>query len=184
MGKKNGAGILPIAYYNNEIYILCAREQKLDGWNGSRLYSDFGGGIEKNEEFIDCAVRECYEESMGLFGTKYILRKKIKKNTVMKYIQDSYCCYFIKIEYDKGLENAFNQFFGYIKTFAKKSNNKYNVSGAPRGYFEKDKLKWFCLNDILNQNDTELKQNFRKFFIRMLRKMDYNKLKLNFNKLI
>ena len=79
MGKKNGAGILPIAFHNNKIYILCAREQKVDGWDGSRLYSDFGGGIEKDEGFIDCAVREGYEESMGIIGSKFTLRKKLKK---------------------------------------------------------------------------------------------------------
>lgn len=182
MEKKNGAGILPIAFYNNKIYILCAREQKVDGWDGSRLYSDFGGRLEKKEGFIDCAVRECYEESMGLFGSKYNLRKKIKKDTVLKYIGDRYCCYFIKINYDKNLEDSFNRFFGYIKTFAQKSNNTYKVKGSPKGYFEKDKIRWFCLKDILEKKDNELKKNFRRVFIKMLRRMDYNKLKKNFEK--
>ena len=64
-----------MCYYNNEWLILCGREREFSKDKDSGKWSDFGGGAEKHEAPKAVAIRECYEESMGIFGNKYVLRE-------------------------------------------------------------------------------------------------------------
>ena len=67
-----GASILPITLINNKICFLFGKERDIDenpGW------SDFGGGTEKGETFLDTAIREGSEELTGFLGSP----KKIKE---------------------------------------------------------------------------------------------------------
>lgn len=48
----------------------------------SDLLCDLGGGVDENEDFIDAAIRELYEESMGLISIDY---DSILENSIAMY---------------------------------------------------------------------------------------------------
>ncbi len=56
------AGIIFYFYENKELYFIFA----LDANHGEM--TDMGGSIELNENFIEAAIRETYEESLGIFN--------------------------------------------------------------------------------------------------------------------
>lgn len=62
------AGLLLYSYApnTNDIYFLLGQERKISGWSGSGKWSDFGGIKHKNESGIECATRECIEETLGI----------------------------------------------------------------------------------------------------------------------
>ena len=76
-----GGGILPIAFKNGKIYFLFGRET-IDIWKDSGLWSDFGGGKEKNETYKETAIREGWEETDGVLGNlktiEYLIENMIE----------------------------------------------------------------------------------------------------------
>ena len=73
------AGILPFSRIikNNKqmIYFLFSRETMDDKKSKDRGYwSEFGGSRDKGETHLDTAIREGYEESNGIFGSKRKLK--------------------------------------------------------------------------------------------------------------
>ena len=67
-----GAGILPIAFHNGEVYLLFGEECN------ERKWIDFGGGKDKGESTIQTATRECYEELDGFLGSANELKQMIE----------------------------------------------------------------------------------------------------------
>ena len=70
----NGAGILPIAYLDKELYFLFGLEREFGTW------SDFGGGKYKHENIIDTASREGSEELNGFLGSSDDIKNIINNN--------------------------------------------------------------------------------------------------------
>ena len=71
-----GASILPVTIYKNKIYFLFGKERDIDenpGW------SDFGGGTEKGESFLNTAIREGSEEITGFLGNTKDIKKLLSK---------------------------------------------------------------------------------------------------------
>jgi hypothetical protein len=101
-----GAGILPIAKKNNQIYFLFGKENK---YNDTPGWADFGGGIESNENILDSAVREGWEESTGFLGTPQEMKKKILKNKKMCIDIPGYKTFLLPIEYDEKMVEYFNK---------------------------------------------------------------------------
>ena len=77
-----GAGILPTCIHNGNLYFLFGKENK---YNDTPGWSDFGGGTDKNESYLDTAIREGTEELTGFLGLKKELADKLKKGN---YILD------------------------------------------------------------------------------------------------
>tara|TARA_B100000963_G_C22639379_1_gene679523 strand:- start:8007 stop:8495 length:489 start_codon:yes stop_codon:yes gene_type:complete len=134
-----GAGILPIAYYKDELYLLFSREYNKH--KGHVDWRDFGGTPENNETDIQTAVREGWEESAGFLGNKKNIYNLIKNNLVTKVNSNKYTVYVVLIEYDKTLPKKFREHF--LKMY-KKDKTKI----AKNGFYEKDMLKWIKVKDI------------------------------------
>ena len=143
--KQNwsSAGIIPISVYNNKLYVLLGRESK--GIDKGK-YDAFGGSSEvKDKTAKDTAVRECYEESMGFFGSC----DYIKKNSKL-LIPDLDTDFILKVEYQPNtLPKLFNDVYKYMKC---------GVIKVKKGYLEKDNIRWFPVSKKQNTN------NFRKYF--------------------
>ena len=69
-----GAGILPISFYKNRIYLLFGKENKYADTPG---WSDFGGGIDNGETAYQTVIREAQEELTGFLGGDKEIKKRI-----------------------------------------------------------------------------------------------------------
>ena len=134
-----GAGILPVAYYKDELYLLFSREY--NKYKGHVDWRDFGGTPENNESDIQTAVREGWEESAWFLGNKKNIHNLIKNNLVIKVKNKKYTVYVVLIEYDKTLPKKFREHF--LKMYKK---DKAKI--AKNGFYEKDMLKWVKIKDI------------------------------------
>ena len=142
-----GAGILPLASYKGKLYFLFSRETKDKSYKDSGLWSDFGGSSEKGEGFFDTAVREGWEESMGIMGTKKDIKYILNNYTVGTVEIEGYKTYIVSMKYNKKIiklfENTYNK--------AKKENNE---KIGKNGLYEKDKIKWI---EVKNLSGLQLK---------------------------
>ncbi len=142
MGKKIiHTGIIPYYFHNNNYYLFLSEEVRdKNKWCG------FTGRREDNENLINAAAREGWEESMGLLGTISELEKKIKQAdyAIFSYQGNNASVqYLIKCELDtyNHLEHHFNNVTAYI-------NHCSNCQGK-EGCFEKTQGKWISLLDIM-----------------------------------
>ena len=153
-----GASILPVSIHNNQIYFLFGKEQSTDDTPG---WSDFGGGSEKNESLLETAIREGSEELTGFLGNVQQIKTLMNKYGTFKVdyvntyngIQHTYRVHIFPIEYDDKLPYYYNNNHSFLqnkldKTFMKKTK-----------IFEKQELKWFCINDLQKN-----KKLFRSFY--------------------
>lgn len=142
----DGAGILPIAYLDKELYFLFGLEREFGTW------SDFGGGKYKHENNIDTASREGSEELNGFFGSSDDIKKLINNNTLVTISSDKYITYVVLINFDKNLPYYFNNNYKCIKLHEPQLLKK-------EGLYEKSMIKWFSKTDIVKEKDT-----FREFY--------------------
>lgn len=154
-----GAGILPIALHNNEIYFLFAREGVVNGTDAGK-WSDFGGSTERGETKQKTAIREGWEESNGIFGSIKDVESLVKNRTVKTIDIGSYRCYLVAIEYNIGIPRRFMDDYKYTIT------NYPNFVNANNGLYEKDRVQWVPFS--------KLKQNslrFRPWYLQVVRKL-------------
>tara|TARA_Y100000816_G_C25657197_1_gene349054 strand:+ start:31 stop:546 length:516 start_codon:yes stop_codon:yes gene_type:complete len=159
---KKGGGILPVAIKNNEIYFLFSREGMIPKTKISGKWSDFGGSHENNETVFQTAVREGFEESNNMFESIDILKDTIKRNWITSIQTKTYITYLFKIDYDDNLPEKFEQHYNKVLRDNEELVLKYN------GLYEKDRVKWIKLEDIL-----EHKHEFRVWYIPILFKIKY-----------
>ena len=136
-----GAGILPLASYKGKLYFLFSRESKNIKYKDSGLWSDFGGGADKGEGFFETAVREGWEESMGIMGTKEKIKNILNNYTVETIEINGYKTYIIMMEYNREIVNLFDKQY---KKALKEDSDKIGKNGL----YEKDKIRWIELNDL------------------------------------
>ena len=153
--KWKAAGVIPIAIYNKQLYVLLGREAK-DRDKGK--YDAFGGGRDKKDKTPkDTAVRECYEESMGFFGSQAYIQKTIKQ--LMPGLDTDFV---LKMDYSPyTLPKLFNDVHKYMKS---------GVIKTKRGYLEKDQIRWFPVNK--KQNTANFRNYFKKMFKYMIENHD------------
>ena len=72
-----GAGILPTTIHNNKLYFLFGKENQYE--DSAAGFSDFGGGTDNKENFLETAIREGGEELTGFLGNDNDLKKLLKK---------------------------------------------------------------------------------------------------------
>ena len=150
-----GGSILPVTIHNNKIYFLFGKERDIDenpGW------SDFGGGTDKGETFIQTAVREGGEELTGFLGTDSDLKKMLQKYGTYNIDYKSqgystYRCHIFPMDYDPMLPHYYknNQVFLQKHLDAKIIKNTK--------IFEKTQIKWFSFDDIKRHHN-----DFRSFY--------------------
>ena len=171
-----GASILPITVHNGKILLLFGKERDIDenpGW------SDFGGGTDKGETFLETAVREGGEEMTGFLGSSEDIKRLLKRFGTFKldFKSDNgygtYRCHIFPMDYDEYLPHYYN------------NNQRFLQKRLPTSIirdtkiFEKTQIKWFDINelakrrsefrgfyrniiDLIVENKTELEQFARK----------------------
>lgn len=150
-----GAGVIPIAVYNNKLYVLLGREAK---GRAKGKYDAFGGGKNKEDKTPrDTALREAYDESMGFFGSKSYIDKNM--HLLMPDLETDFI---LKIEYNpRTMPKLFSEVYKYMI----KSTNKIK-----KGYLEKDHIRWFQVNK--RQNTGIFRGYFKKMFRYMIENHD------------
>jgi hypothetical protein len=162
-----GAGILPIADHKGEIYIMLGRETADVKLKDSKKWSDFGGGAEFFESDEECAAREGYEETMGMFGNQGKLLLHIKEYRIMKINLENYTSYVLEVPYDKTLPNRFESVYKCVKRERKSLIKEKN------GFFEKDRVKWIALKKFKNEKRYRSIRPFYRAVIKILYKELY-----------
>jgi len=150
-----GGSILPITLHKGKIYFLFGKERDIDenpGW------SDFGGGTDKGETFINTAIREGQEELTGFLGTTNDIKKMLNKygtyNIDFKSEgYDAYRCHIFPMEYDELLPYYYNNNQQFLQQ--KLDPNIIKDSKI----FEKTQIKWFSFDEIKKN-----RSKFRSFY--------------------
>lgn len=154
-----GAGILPVALHNNEIFFLFAREGIINSVQPG-LWSDFGGSTERGETKLRTAIREGWEESNGIFGNIHDVAYIVKNKAVKIIDIGTYRTYIVPIDYDKHIPRYFSDDYKYTLT------NHPRFVKASNGMYEKDKVQWVPLSK-LKRNPSMIK--FRPWYVQIIK---------------
>ena len=143
-GIYMGGSILPVTLHNGKIYFLFGKERDIDenpGW------SDFGGGTDKGETFIQTAIREGGEELTGFLGSDNDIRQMLRKYGTYNIDYNSegystYRCHIFPMEYDEMLPYYYNN----NQQFLQKRLDSKIIRDTK--IFEKTQIRWFSFDDI------------------------------------
>jgi len=150
-----GGSILPATVHNNKVYLLFGKERDIDenpGW------SDFGGGTERGENYIETACREGSEELTGFLGDVNDIIKLLNKYGSIKIDYNSkghttYRSHIFPMKYDEYL----TQYYNNNQKFLQKRLEPKVIRNTK--IFEKTQIKWFSLDEIKKN-----KKQFRSFY--------------------
>jgi hypothetical protein len=140
-----GAGILPTTIHNGKLYFLFGKEGKYE--DTAPGFSDFGGGTDNNESYIETAVREGGEELTGFLGNDADVRKMLKTNGTynLDFKTDGHGIYRTHIfpfEYNDWLPHYYNNNHRFLdKRLPPKVFKTTKI-------FEKAEIRWICVDDI------------------------------------
>jgi 8-oxo-dGTP pyrophosphatase MutT (NUDIX family) len=150
-----GASILPVTIHNGKILLLFGKERNIDSNPG---WSDFGGGTDKGETFIETAVREGSEELTGFIGSPSDIRRLLNKYGTIHVDYNSkghntYRCHVFPMAYDEGLPHYYNN----NQIFLQKRLDPSIIRDSK--LFEKTQIKWFDINELAKR-----RSEFRDFY--------------------
>jgi len=152
-----GAGILPTAIYHGKLYFLFGKENYNE--KSAPGYSDFGGGQDGNENYLEAAIRESVEESTGFLGSEEDIKQIINKyDTYNIDLETSnknkiYRMHLIPYRYDPVLPFYYNNNAKFLHSHLDPKLIKESK------IFEKEEIQWFCIDDLIKN-----KSKFRHFF--------------------
>lgn len=151
-----GAGILPTTIYNNKIYFLFGKENQYE--DSASGFSDFGGGTDNQETFLQTAIREGTEELTGFLGSPDHLKKMLKKygTFTIDYNCEGYSTYrshLFPYPYDEMLPYYYNNNQRFLQ-----KHLDANIIKKTK-IFEKQEIQWICIDDIMKR-----KKEFRSYF--------------------
>lgn len=163
-----GAGILPTTIYKNKLYFLFGKENKYE--DTAPGFGDFGGGEDKNESFMDTAIREGCEELTGFLGSEDDIRKLLTRygtyDIDAKTTSGSiYRIHLFPLEYDDKLTFYYNNNQRFLQ------KRLYPNVIKKTKIFEKAEIRWICVDDLL-----KMKSEFRFFYDKTLGQI-YNERK-------
>ena len=144
---KKGGGIIPITIKNGEILVMLGRESEDVRSDGAGKWSDFGGVAEKRETYKECAVREGFEETMGMFGSQDTLSKLIDTKLACELKKNKYKSFAIHVNYKKNLPEDFSMIYNCAM------EEEPHLIYENNGFFEKDKVQWFKLERLKDHKD-------------------------------
>ena len=165
-----GASVLPITVHNGKVLLLFGKERDIDenpGW------SDFGGGTDKGESFMQTAVREGGEEMTGFLGSSDDIRRLLKRFGTFNidFKSDNgygtYRCHVFPMEYDDYLPHYYNN----NQNFLQKKLPASIIRDTK--IFEKTEIKWFDINELAKR-----RSEFRGFYRNIIDLIIENKTKL------
>jgi len=150
--------ILPVAWHKGKLYFLFGKENPME--DSAKGFSDFGGGVDKDETPYDTAMREGAEELTGFLGDEHELRALIKKNGGTYNITvDTYHVHIFAHEYDENLPKHYNQNHRFL--WSRMNQRLLNKTKL----FEKIEIQWFTLD----QMKSRIKE-FRGFYQEMVKR--------------
>ena len=150
-----GGSILPATIYNNKLYFLFGKEREIDenpGW------SDFGGGTENGESFIDTAIREGSEELTGFLGNSSSIKQLLNKYGTYNIDfksggHSTYRAHIFPMKHDEYLPYYYNNNQKFLQEKLDPSIIKDSK------VFEKTQIKWFSIADMKKNHS-----KFRSFY--------------------
>lgn len=156
-------GVLLYTYINGIPYILLAREAK---GKDKGTYCEFGGSLDLNtdgqpETFLEGCIRECKEESAGLYvlSPEALLKSKYYYETTPKRREIILCL----VE-----TNNIYQTVDLLKAQTKYQDEHFK---------EKDQLQWVKVSDLLAFNTLDLP--LRPFFKDIIKQPEFQNLLQN-----
>lgn len=150
-----GAGILPTCIHKNKLYFLFGKEHDYCDTPG---WSDFGGGTDDNETYIQTAIREGGEELTGFLGSDADLSKMLKRNDTFNIDYKSnghstYRMHIFKMNYDEALPYYYNN----NQRFLQKRLDPAIIKRTK--IFEKAQIRWICIDEL-----PVMRKEFRSYF--------------------
>lgn len=151
-----GAGILPTTIHNGKLYFLFGKEGKYE--DSAPGFSDFGGGTDNTEKFLETAIREAGEEFTGFLGNDADIRGMLNKCGTydIDYKTDGHQTYRMHIfpfKYNEWLPYYYNNNARFLqKRLAPKIFKTSKI-------FEKAEIRWVCVDDL-----KKMRPQFRSYF--------------------
>lgn len=150
-----GASILPVTIHKGKLYFLFGKERPNDDNPG---WSDFGGGTDNKETYIQTAIREGGEELTGFLGSDADIKHLLTRFGTfdIDYKSTGYSVFRVHIfpmEYDDKLPYYYNN----NQRFLQKRLDPKIIRDTK--IFEKTQIKWICVDDI-----PKMKKEFRSFY--------------------
>jgi hypothetical protein len=152
-----GASILPVTIHQGKLYFLFGKERAIDENTG---WSDFGGGTDAKETFLQTAVREGGEELTGFLGSDADLKHMLTKSGTFKIDYENpgskygvYRVHIFPIVYNEFLPFYYNN----NQRFLQKRLDPKIIKDSK--IFEKAEIKWICIDEIV-----KMKKEFRSFY--------------------
>jgi 8-oxo-dGTP pyrophosphatase MutT (NUDIX family) len=145
------SAFLPVAWHKGNLYFLFGKERDEDSSPG---FSDFGGGVEKNEDIYNAGLREMAEETTGFFGGPDEIRAYVdSQGGVYPLVHEKYHIHIFRSDYEPKLIDYYNR------------NHKYIYDHMDHDYlkqtkiFEKVEIQWMTLDDMKRR-----RSEFRQFY--------------------
>ncbi len=151
-----GAGILPTTIHNGKLFFLFGKENRFE--DSAPGFSDFGGGTDDKETYMETAVREAGEEMTGFLGSDKEVKQMLKKHGTynIDYETGGYSNYRMHIfpfAYDQSLVHYYNNNARFLqKRLDPEVIKKTKI-------FEKAEIRWICVDDIV-----KMRPQFRSYF--------------------
>ena len=150
-----GAGILPTTIYKNKLYFLFGKENKYE--DSAPGFSDFGGGKDNQETYMETAIREGCEELTGFLGSEEDVKKMLERNGTYNIDNKTpsgsiYRIHIFPMEYDHKLPFYYNN----NQRFLQKRLDPHVIQKSK--IFEKEEIRWISVDEI-----KKMKPQFRFF---------------------
>lgn len=149
-----GAGILPTCIHNNKLYFLFGKEHEYCDTPG---WSDFGGGTDNSETYMQTAIREGGEELTGFLGSDADLSRMLKRGTfTIDHKTDghsNYRMHIFSMDYDEALPHYYNN----NQRFLQKRLDPSIIKKTK--IFEKAEIRWVCVDEL-----PRMRKQFRSYF--------------------
>ncbi len=151
-----GAGILPTTIHNGKLYFLFGKEGKYE--DSAPGFSDFGGGTDNSESFLETAVREAGEEFTGFLGNDADIRKMLRTHGTYTIDHKSdghktYRMHIFPFEYNHWLPHYYNNNQRFLQK--RLPPNVFKTTKI----FEKAEIRWVCVDDL-----KKMRPQFRSYF--------------------
>jgi 8-oxo-dGTP pyrophosphatase MutT (NUDIX family) len=151
-----GGGILPTTIHNGKLYFLFGKEN--EKFADTPGFSDFGGGTDNNESFLETAVREAGEELTGFLGNDTDVRKLLASNGTYN------------IDYNSNGRNTYRMhifplMYNYWLPYYYNNNQRFLQKNLPTTVFkttkifEKAEIRWICVDELKH-----MRSQFRSYF--------------------
>lgn len=151
-----GAGILPTTIHHGKLYFLFGKEGKYE--HSAPGFSDFGGGTDNSETFLETAVREAGEEFTGFLGNDTEIRKMLHDHGTYNIEHktdghETYRMHIFPFEYNYWLPYYYNNNQRFLQKHL--SSKIFKTTKI----FEKSEIRWICVDEL-----EKMRPQFRSYF--------------------